>query len=894
MTQKYKAIYFPDFPNDESKQKSLTLAFGSNTDEIFERVKNLTSEEIRQLLGSDSYKDIAYAARTEDLPLNRYCLRQIKKSLTLIHETKTQYVLPGITTDEHIFNPLSVTFKGGAQEPFVRWYPYLQGYSTQYVEEIIKKYANEAKTILDPFAGTGTTVFTASRMNINSYFCEINPVLQYICLTKIKIRKLNAADRLRIFEKLIERKKELADIQNYERDNRLDQSYSNCFGDSQFFNEKTYDEVLRVRSWIDHLSLENPQLADLVTIAVLSALVPASKMTRVGDLRYKTANELKKNALSFIQQVIEGIGKIALDISGDVNGLKSEPLLIAENALSIDKIPCLNVDTVITSPPYVNGTNYFRNTKIELWFLRCLNDKNDLTRYRAQALTAGINDVTIGKARVSQNQEVSTIVAALQENAYDSRIPKMISSYFSELTEVFDKMRKHLMNKAIVAVDIGDSCYGGIHVPVDRLLSLCIQPLGYREHEATDLRKRRSKGGSILKQKLMVYRYEPDRTPFYALNKPLAWKSGWEMFQTCVPHQQLPYIKRNWGHSLHSLCSYPGKMKPAIAHFLVKTFVPESGKVLDPFAGVGTIPFEAGLQGKMSYGFEISLAAFVISMGKTQVHSSANCNVIINNLDSYINNEKPNECELKETRTFGFNGKLIDYYHSETLREIILARRFFRKYPARTPEDFFVLASLLHILHGNRPYALSRRSHPITPYKPTGEFEYRPLIPHLKAKVVRGLSEQLPSKFKTSKIYLQDATNWWPKEIEDIDAVITSPPFFDSTRFYLANWIRLWFCGWNQLDFAGRPLGFVEERQKVSFDVYLPVLRQAREHLRTNGVFVFHLGKSAKCDMSENLLELGRKWFGSAEIFEESVAHCESHGIRDKGAVSFHQYLVLH
>ena len=41
----------------------------------------------------------------------------------------------------------------------------------------------------------------------------------------------------------------------------------------------------------------------------------------------------------------------------------------------------------------------------------------------------------------------------------------------------------------------------------------------------------------------------------------------------------------------------------------------------------------------------------------------------------------------------------------------------------------------------------------------------------------------------------QDATEWWPADVNELDAVITSPPFFDSTRFYLGNWMRLWFCG---------------------------------------------------------------------------------------------------
>ena len=148
--------------------------------------------------------------------------------------------------------------------------------------------------------------------------------------------------------------------------------------------------------------------------------------------------------------------------------------------------------------------------------------------------------------------------------------------------------------------------------------------------------------------------------------------------------------------------------------------------------------------------------------------------------------------------------------------------------------------------------------------------------------------------FRPGKIFFQNATSWWPREVDQLDAVITSPPFFDSTRFYLANWLRLWFSGWSARDFEARPSVFIDEQQKSSFDVYIPILRQARERLKSDGVLVLHLGKSAKCDMAAHLQELGKRWFRSADLFDESVAHCESHGIRDKGTVTSHQYLVLY
>jgi len=894
MSQKYKAVYFPDICVDDSKQKSLTLAFGNTWAYVYDSIKDLSSEEIRQLLGSDSYESIKTAAQAEDLPLNRYCLRQLKTALKVLKERSTQLTFAGRVRPENLFDPVSATFRGGAREPFIRWYPYLQGYSPQFVEAILQKYAPDAKCLLDPFGGTGTTVFTAAQLGIKSYFCEINPVLQFICLSKVRVRQLGLIERKRLSERLIEYKQKLAMINHYERDVRLHDSYELSFGKSKFFDEHTYNQVLRIRSWIDDVMLQYPLAADLLTVGVLAALVPASLMKKAGDLRCKTPEEVRSEIIPLSEGVDTAVTQIAHDIINDVNGIKIEPLLITENAHSLANIPPLGIDTVITSPPYVNGTNYFRNTKIELWFLRCLNNKNDLAKYRLEALTTGINDVTVAKTRMVPNSEVEKVVSALKESAYDSRIPIMIGNYFAEISEIFSYVCDHLIDGATVAIDIGDSCYGGIHVPVDRLLSTSLKDLQLFEKDVIDLRQRRSKGGAILKQTLMVYEYRPREMRFYVTALLMPWWDRWNSFRVNIPHQKTPYKKRNWGHSLHSLCSYPGKMKPAIAHHLVDIFVPEGGRLLDPFAGVGTIPFESALQGKTSFGFEISPAAFAIASGKICERNPDGCRKVIENLRTFINNNKATEVEQEESKRFGFNGKLIDYYHPATLDEIILARRFFRTQTTRTPEEFFVLASLLHILHGNRPYALSRRSHPITPYKPTGPLEYRSLITHLEDKVLRGMQEPIPPIFKSGKMFFQDATSWWPNEVDQLDAVITSPPFFDSTRFYLANWIRLWFCGWGSNDFEGRPLGFIEERQKKSFDVYIPVLRQARERLKTHGVFVLHLGKSVKCDMAEQLLGLGKRWFRFSELFDESVFHCESHGIRDKGTVSSHQYLVLY
>ncbi len=240
-------------------------------------------------------------------------------------------------------------------------------------------------------------------------------------------------------------------------------------------------------------------------------------------------------------------------------------------------------------------------------------------------------------------------------------------------------------------------------------------------------------------------------------------------------------------------------MKPSLAYFLTNTFLSKNEAMLDPFCGVGTIPFEAALNGIKSYGFDISPAALAIAKGKVENVSIEECEKIINTLEQLISQSNPLDfdIDLDLAQTTGYNGKIVDFYHQDTLGKLI-TRRYFIQNPPLTASQSLVFACILHILHGNRPYALIRNSHPITPFKPSRRFVYRSLIKSLKDKVYRSLQIPKSTEFVEGKIYAQDATAWWPQDVINLDAIITSPPFFDSTRFHMGNWMRLWYCGWKK------------------------------------------------------------------------------------------------
>jgi len=897
MSQKFKNIYFSDYPAESPQKRNLTLAFGNKDSHIYDQVKTLSSFELRELLGHHTFASLQQAAQQECLPFGTYCLRLLRQKLPGVSEPKQPYQLSLLPESIRPFiEPIQATFKGGETEPLHAWYPYLEGYSPRFVEQALQEFAPHATRVFDPFAGMGTTPLTVARMEKNAFYCELNPLLQYLTDVKALALTLDEISRKKISTFLrslaIRLEEFVADAQP---DFQLAQSYTQTFGESSFFDPETYEKILRTRSAIDRLSCTEPLAAQFITVAVLANLIPASRLIRRGDVRFKTEQELKRKQIKLIPAVKDQLLLISSDLN-KLNPIAQRPILVCEDARELSNLPSLDIEAVITSPPYLNGTNYFRNTKVELWFLRCLRSPEDLSGFRYKAVTAGINDVTVKKNNNDEIAHLKQIVAQLAVSAYDRRIPQMVSSYFSDMKAIFGALKNHLTDNAILLIDIGDSSYGNVHVPTDTLLSKLLISEGFSLEREIPLRKRMSRGGFPLKQALLIFRYSrshrrqaKEAKVSYIAN----WTSSWETFKAELPHQRGDFARRNWGHPLHSLCSYQGKIKPSLASHLVKTFLSSGQALLDPFAGTGTIPFEAALQGITAWAFEINPAALHIAAAKLGQPDTQSCHRCLNFLEAFINDQTITDEEMTSAEKIRFNGPLPTYFDTTTFREILLARRYFLKHPPQTSSESLILASLLHILHGNRPYALSRRSHPITPFAPTGPAEYRPLIPRLRDKVNRSLAVSYSDHFISGKALFQDATSWWPQAVDQLDAIITSPPFFDSTRFYLANWMRLWFCGWESEDFRTQPLSFVDERQKVSFEIYEPIFRQARERLKPGGVMVLHLGKSRKCDMAQALSQVARRWFRVTDIFSENVEHCESHGIRDKGAVTSHQYLVL-
>lgn len=364
-------------------------------------------------------------------------------------------------------------------------------------------------------------------------------------------------------------------------------------------------------------------------------------------------------------------------------------------------------------------------------------------------------------------------------------------------------------------------------------------------------------------------------------------------FERELPYKELPYSKKSWGHPQHSLCSYQGKLKPSIAHWLIREFVPVGGSVLDPIGGVGTIPFEAALLGRVAVSNDKSPFAATIAKSKLSGVSKADLNDIIDKYESLVLSVSLNEQDYLEAE-FGLNAKVKDYFHADTLDTILKLRKLFLSSDIddKNPEECFFWSCLLHILHGNRPYALSRNSHPITPFAPTGDFIYKDVFEKIREKVERAMSVEMPEEFRPGVGLYGDFRDVEGKIFQQFDAVITSPPFY-GMRFDRPNWMRLWFCGWQEESFLEESLSFLERQQVKDIGVYREFFAMSNSVLKDNGVLIVHLGKGGRRDMSEEFKAIASPNFEFVGEALDCVEQVANHGIKDKGMTTAHNLLFF-
>ncbi len=430
-----------------------------------------------------------------------------------------------------------VSFQANKKRPLYRWYKFKEAFSAGLVEFLFSKYDVKRGSILDPFAGSGTSLFVASEMRIRADGIELLPIGQQVIKTKILAEtELVASD--------IERIHQWADEQLWHR------ATERVRIDELRITKGAYPEGthIAIEQYLGAMQQENERVQTILRFALLCVLEQVSYTRKDGQyLRWDYRSGRKQGSKPFDKGVIlefdQAIKEKICEILQDLDSNAPQPSLFARsqsigeirvwNGSCLKLLPTLSAhayDAIITSPPYCNRYDYTRTYALELALLGV--DEMGLTTLRQEMLSCTVENRGKDLRAMNSQWEHPLAVADAQKllqailNYLDAQkargvlnnngIPRMVRGYFYEMACVIFECAR-VMKKGAPLFMVNDNVrYAGASISVDLILSAMAQELGFQVEQILVLPS--DKGNSS--QQMGEHGRDPLRKCVYVWRKP--------------------------------------------------------------------------------------------------------------------------------------------------------------------------------------------------------------------------------------------------------------------------------------------------------------------------------------------------------------------------------------
>ena len=408
------------------------------------------------------------------------------------YQTKLLDVPPSLPTAQF------GTFSDNHQQPVHRWYPFVEGYSHNMFELAMAETKQQSPHVHDPFAGSGTTCLAASVRGLASSFCEVNPFMAWVTATKLN-QVPRCVGQGHVLHELADGMQATLPTLAFDPPTHPLLAINKA---RSFYSDQVVNQIVAYLAHVNQ-NLDGP-LRDLALMAFARCAVSVSNMVRRADLGRRRPQD--PVPLEFLPTLVGNLHMIAADLDSGINvPLKASRHLCGDVRTLRPPSELSPFDLIVTSPPYLNGTNYFRNTKLELFALGFLETEAGLGDLRSRSITAAINNVSKRRDAPMRLDVVEPVATAMDAAAYDVRIPSMLRLYFADMHKAFERLRQASSGNAKMYLDIGDSQFCGVHVPTDELLCKVAAMVGWELYETVPIRDRRSYDGSPLRQVLLKF-----------------------------------------------------------------------------------------------------------------------------------------------------------------------------------------------------------------------------------------------------------------------------------------------------------------------------------------------------------------------------------------------------
>ncbi len=371
-----------------------------------------------------------------------------------------------------------------------KWYPFVEGYSKEFISSILNELDYKPTKAFDPFAGSGTTPVELQYQGILCYSCEVSPFMHNLASVKLE-NQYRSKEFLTNYERLQKfLDASLLPIRRY-----LDPPKAKTFEPKDglkkwIFDRKVMSGILDIKYGIREF-VEAPY-QDLFLIALASILLEVSNAYRDGkSLKYrknwqerniKRRDVHDKFLLTLMERIfpdIENIQNFDHLVNNKTHCLKGDV------RKRIKDLPDCFLDLVITSPPYLNSRDYTDIYIAELWILDLVKNYDDLRELRKSTLRSHVQ-VKHGKVNAIESSVLDDALTALELNMKDhwnSELLGMIKGYFEDFDILMCELRKKMIPGKKMFFNVANSAYYGVEVEVDLILAEIAENNGFEVEE---------------------------------------------------------------------------------------------------------------------------------------------------------------------------------------------------------------------------------------------------------------------------------------------------------------------------------------------------------------------------------------------------------------------------
>ena len=390
-------------------------------------------------------------------------------------------------------------FEKNKEEYIHRWYPFVEGYSKEFILSIINELDYTPKLCLDPFAGSGTTPLELQKLGINCYAFEVCPLMYDLSVAKMRtnytvnsyIKNLNLL------------KESLNAVPN-----NVSLLYPIPKGkwivekdgiDKWNFNKDIFKAIMELKYAI--LNLQNRKYQNLFMIALASILLKVSNVYRNGKcVSYKHDWQKKINYTKsdVFDIFFDRLDEVFLpDIKKLEQAKKTHKLfsnhkycIFGDSRNLIQSMPDSCTDLVITSPPYLNSRDYTDSYMIELKMLGYLEKYTSIPEYRSRTIRSHVQV----KWPETQPLNISKLTSAVKnisnqnEELWNTSLINMINGYFEDMDLLFNNFSRILTPNGHIFFNVANSAYYGVEIKVDEIIAEIAYSKGLRIKEIRNAR----------------------------------------------------------------------------------------------------------------------------------------------------------------------------------------------------------------------------------------------------------------------------------------------------------------------------------------------------------------------------------------------------------------------